>query len=498
MQKITLTICLLVLASYMIGCQNMASSQSVEHDVNIIPLPQEMALTKPLKQIPDLEKVQFVHDSSIEGEEAYVLEVTKRKITVRASSETGYFYGMQTLRQEVAAGAVYRGVIKDAPRYGWRGYMLDESRHFFGMEKVKQILDIMAYYKLNRFHWHLTDAPGWRIEIKAFPELTRAGAVGNFSDPDAPAAFYTQEQIREIVQYAAERHIEVIPEIDMPGHATASNRAYPAYSGGGTEKNPDFTFNPGKEETYAYLGQILTELAGLFPSHYIHIGGDEVSFGSEAWNADADVQALMTREGLNTLKEVEGYFIRRMADKVHQLGKVMMGWDDMMECGISSEQNALLWWRHDKPERLQAMIDGGFPVVLCPRRPLYLDFVQHESHQVGRRWNGFCPLEDVYAFPQKDDPHILGMQGNAWTEHIHTMDRLDFMTFPRLIAMSEAAWTQPDRKDYDDFCRRLEQAYLYLDQQHVFYFDTRNPQRHAEPAGPVMKERKPVKMDYKD
>ncbi len=468
-------------------CSLLLIGQVALGQTSVIPRPLSVELSSVLPHTPDLNKVKCVIDQRVKGNEAYELNITNDEVVVRASSQVGLFYGMQTLRQQIASGKVYAGIIKDSPRFAWRGFMLDESRHFFGMEKVKQLLDIMAYYKLNKFHWHLTDSPGWRIEIKAYPELTRAGAIGNHSNPEAPASYYTQEQIREIVSYAAVRHIEVIPEIDMPGHATASNRSYPVYSGGGSKSHPDFTFNPGKEDTYVYLGNILKEVSALFPSKYLHIGGDEVSFGSEGWKTNADVQLLMQREGLNDLKQVEAYFIHRMAKNVHELEKTLIGWDDMLDCNIPSANNIVMWWRHDKPQRLQQALDKGFNVILCPRRPLYFDFIQHNTHKVGRVWNGFCPLEDVYAFPTMQNAQVLGIQANVWTEVISTSERLDFMTFPRLIAVAESAWTMPEQKDYDDFCLRLEQAYQYLDNLHIFYFDHRSPARHAEPSGPQNK-----------
>ena len=230
--------------------------------------------------------------------EAYRLEISPKQITVRAADRAGIFYGLQTLLQMAETGGGRLSApcceISDAPRYGWRGYMLDESRHFFGKEKVKQLLDYMAVYKLNKFHWHLTDESGWRIEIKQYPKLATVGGKGNWSDPNCPdVRYYTQEEIKELVAYAAARHIEVIPEVDMPGHATAANMAYPELSGGGTPEHPDFTFNVGKEEVYTFLTNVLREVTTLFPSPYLHIGGDEVSFGIKAWETDPHVQALI-------------------------------------------------------------------------------------------------------------------------------------------------------------------------------------------------------------
>lgn len=435
-------------------------------------------------------------DKYKDAPESYTLEVSKSQATISASHHEGFLYGVQSLLQEMRSGTVLCGTIEDAPRFGWRGFLLDESRHFQGEKKVKQLLDILAYYKINRLHWHLTDSPGWRIEIKAYPKLTEIGAIGNHTNPEAPAAFYTQDQIRAIVAYAAKRGIEIVPEIDMPGHASAANRAYPEYKAIGTEQNPDFCFNPGREETYIYLTNILKEVVELFPSKYLHIGGDEVHFSSSAWVKDEWVLRLMQREGLKDVREVEIYFVKRMMDVVHSLGKVAMGWDDMFEAGLPSEGNAITWWRHDKKDKVGKMLAAGFPIVLCPRLPLYLDFVQHDRDKIGRRWPGdlFCPLEDVYAFPEskfnewkldeEDMKGILGMQGNAWGELIHEAKRLDYMLFPRMIAMAEAAWSKPSQKDYDSFQKRMENCYKYLDDQGIYYFDARNPEAHPEAEGP--------------
>ncbi len=244
--------------------------------------------------------------------------------------------------------------------------MLDESRHFFGEEKVKQLLDIMAFHKLNIFHWHLTDVPGWRIEIRKYPKLTAIGGTGNHNDPQAPAKYYTQEQIREIVKYAGERYIQIVPEIDMPGHAGASNRAYPEFSGGGSKAYPEFTFNPGKEETYSYLTDILKEVTELFPSPYIHLGGDEVNFGNQQWNTNKQVKALMKKNNLPDLKAVEQYFIRRMADTIKSLNKTAIGWDEIIDSKINPEDVIVMWWRHDKPGQLKSALENNYKVVLCP------------------------------------------------------------------------------------------------------------------------------------
>ena len=366
---------------------------------------------------------------------------------------------------------------------------------FCDISSLNGISADMAYYKLNRFHWHLTDAQGWRLEIRKYPLLTEVGGIGTHSDRNAPAQFYTQEQVRKIVEYAKERHIEIIPEIDMPGHATAAVRAYPQFNGGGSKDNPDFTFNVGKEGTRVFLSDILREVSELFPGRYIHIGGDEVAFGSEAWNTNADIQELIRCEGLDGLKGAEGYFMNSMADSVKMMGKEVFGWDDMLEYDLTPDKCRIMWWRHDKPEQLQKALDKGFDVVLCPRRPLYLDFIQHSTHKFGRTWAGFCPSEDIYAFPDslpsaagqlQGSKQVLGVQANVWTETMQCSKRLDFMMFPRICALAESAWTEPEHKNFRDFSRRMEYSYRLFDQAGIYYFDTRDPQRHPEPEGPQM------------
>lgn len=426
--------------------------------------------------------------------EGYSLLIQPNQITITSQSAAGVFYGVISLLQLTAQskdGAVACWQITDAPLYGWRGFMLDESRHFFGMAKVKQLLDQMAFYKLNRFHWHLTDEPGWRIEIKQYPALTLTGGKGNYSDSLAPAAFYTQEEIKEIVAYAAARFITVIPEIDMPGHATAANRAYPAYSGGGSAKHPEFTFNPGKEATYQYLTNILRETDALFPSQMIHIGGDEVSFGNEKWMANPEIQQLMANKGLADAKAVEFYFIRRMADSLARMKNKVLAWDEVTQANLVPGQTIVFWWRHDQPKQLTTSLQKGYSVVLCPRLPFYFDFVQDSAHVSGRKWGPrklYASLEKVYDFSVADYPiqpgqlpQVLGLQANLWTETVKTEQRLDFMTYPRLCALAEAAWTKPAQKNFSGFTKRMQDQLPLLKQQGIQYYDFLQPQQTPEP-----------------
>lgn len=435
--------------------------------------------------------LQLALDKTL-GEEAYQLVVKPKKVIVKGGSARGVFYGIQTLLQEFNAyGAQAKcGTVSDCPRFKWRGFMLDESRHFFGMAQVKQTLDMMAFYKLNKFHWHLTDSPGWRIEIKSYPNLTIEGAKGCHTDKKAPAQFYTQEQIREIVKYAADRHIDIIPEIDMPGHARAATRSYPELA----VEPGSFTYNPAKEEVYTFIEKVLKEVASLFPYEYIHIGGDEVSLGNKMWDTDEAIQGLIKRENLGDKKGAEAYFHKRIAPVIKSLGKKMTTWDDVLEIGAGHLGTTITWWRHDRLDHLTDALKDGYEMILCPRLPLYFDFVQDASHDAGRKWykNGeHNPISDVYAFPESlyakwdGDANlkkgIMGFQANLWTEVVKNQNRREFMTYPRLCALAEAAWTNADLKNFDSFSVRLEPAYKLFDRLGIFYCDYRNMKKQVEP-----------------
>jgi hexosaminidase len=424
----------------------------------------------------------------------YKISMSAGRVEISSATPAGLFNGLGTMLQLIPAeaGKPYLAVscwnIEDAPRYGWRGLLLDESRHFYGKSVVKFLLDQMAYYKLNRFHWHLTDAPGWRLEIRQYPKLTLVGGIGNFSNPFAPSTYYTQEDIKEIVRYAAERFIEVIPEIDMPGHATAANKAYPEYSGGGSEAYPDFTFNPGKETTYDYLTNILRETDVLFPSQMIHLGGDEVHFGNANWNTDPAVQQLMRRQRLPDLKAVEDYFNKRMADSLVKLNNKLLLWDEAAGSDLPADKTLIFWWRHDKPEQLKLALKKGFSVVLTPRLPFYFDFVQDAGDRVGRRWEGkFNTVADVYNFSPdslittSQSKQVLGVQAALWTEHIASTAKLQYLLFPRIAALAEVAWTQPENKNLSEFNERLLEKTGLFKKQGIYFYNPFAPQETPEP-----------------
>ncbi len=419
--------------------------------------------------------------------EGYQLSIRNKSITIEGTDTAGAFYGVQTLKQllmTTEGGQLPLLTIKDSPRFGWRGYMLDESRHFFGKKTVKQLLDFMALYKLNRFHWHLTDSDGWRIEIKKYPKLTTIGAIGDRSDKKAPAQFYTQEDIKEIVQYAKERHIVIIPEIDMPGHATAAAKAYPEISGGGNSRHPDFTFNPGSEKTYEFLTNVLNEVNELFPAEWIHYGGDEVHFANKQWAKIPEVQALMKKEKLKNLTDVERYFNRRMAKVISGYGKKTAAWDEVVNAGLNPQETVVFWWRHDRRNTLADAFKKKFEVVLCPRIPCYLDFVQDDSHKVGRRWGGFSSLDKLYAFPKGlkiAESQVKGVQGNLWTEKVKSKKRFDFMTYPRLQALAASGWESENVKDYARFQKDLKKHLPFMAEKEIYYFNPFNKSEHPEP-----------------
>jgi hexosaminidase len=278
----------------------------------------------------------------------------------------------------------------------------------------------------------------------------------------------------------------------MPGHATAAAKAYPEFSGGGSKKYPDFTFNPGKEGTYRFLTNILKEITTLFPSKFIHIGGDEVSYGNQQWTDLPEIQQLMKRENLKDLLGVEHYFLKRMADSIRKLGKTMIGWDEVVTAGLTTHPR-VMWWRHDQPKMLALALKNGYEVILCPRIPLYFDFVQIETHKSGRKWAGkFAPIESVYDFPADkftggisiSTPLVKGLQANLWTETMHTADRLEFMIFPRLSALAESAWTYQEAKDFPNFQKRMTNMVDIYQKSAVRYFDYANPGKATEIPGP--------------
>jgi hexosaminidase len=436
------------------------------------------------------------------AEEAYSIDIQRNKITCEASTNQGLFYAVQSLRQLIRVEnrqiKIPCMLIKDAPRFAWRGFMLDEARHFFGKEVVKQYLDFMSRLKMNRFHWHLSDEQAFRIETKQFPRLSTIGSTGSSSDRKAPAAFYTQSDIKEIIDYAAQRHIMVIPEIDMPGHATAITRSYPYLSGGGDGRWSGFTFHPAKESTYLFIDSLFSEISKLFPSPYIHIGADEVHFGNQSWYTDSIIQQFIRDNDLKNEIGLEHYFIKRVNNIIKVKGKQILAWDEITNVDLGNDIATLMWWRHDKPELLLQSIKKGNKVILTPRLPCYFDFVQDETHEIGRKNFYKVPaintLQKVYEFPDslfkdlnisESRRQILGLQASLWTEKIKDKKRLDFLTFPRLLAIAEAGWTRSESKSYQNFIERLKVFIKLLEKKKMYYFNIFDKSLSPEPWGPT-------------
>jgi hexosaminidase len=431
---------------------------------------------------------------------SYKLNINGSGVFIESESSEGIFYGIQSVLQLVNTDTktISPVEINDAPRYQWRGFMLDESRHFFGKKKVKQLLNLMARYKLNKFHWHLTDSHGWRLQIKKYPKLTTVGGVGNFTDSTAVARYYTQADISEIVAYAAKRFITVIPEIDMPGHAAASNKAYPQFSGGSVAGYPNFTFDPSKEETYTYLSTIIRETSGLFPAKMIHLGGDEVFLGIQAWLNKSDIKSMMTRKGFNTPTDLEHYFFRRMGDTVIKLGNKILCWDEAVDTDLPPNNTIVFWWRQNKPQQLKRALQKNYQVVLCPRLPMYFDFVQDSTHVSGRKWDSttvagyhlqgrYNTTQNVYNFPDKyleeqdlKSKNIIGIQANLWTETVGTEKRLDYLVFPRMAALAEAAWSTEANKNEATFNSKLKTEMEWYKKAGLYYYDPFNPAEYPE------------------
>ena len=420
------------------------------------------------------------------NDEGYTLDVTPQGVTVKAKTPQGLFYGMQTFMQllpaEIQSPAVVNGIawtascvtVKDEPRFEYRGIMLDPCRHFIPVENVKKHLDVLALFKINRMHSHLTDDQGWRIEIKKYPELTRVGSVRGETlighhhtsseyDKTPHGGYYTQKQIREIVKYAADRYITVIPEIELPGHAVAALTSYPwlGCKGEGYEVRRRWgiskeVFCPGKETTFEFLQNVFAEVLELFPSEFIHIGGDECP--KDSWKQCPLCQERIRTEGLKDEFELQSYTVRRMEKWLREHGRKIIGWDEILEGGVSPTATVMSW-RGSKGGIAAAK--AGNHVIMAPNVHCYLDYYQtktptKEPMAIG----GYVPMRKVYELDPYDQltpgerAYILGVQGNLWTEYIATFPHLKHMLLPRLAAIAEVGWSY-DRKDFDDFKHRM-------------------------------------------
>ncbi len=447
-------------------------------------------------------------DSTIENDEGYKLDIAYNTIELSGKTGRGVFYAIQSLRQLLPASTettAFQGeltipaaTIKDSPRYGYRGMHLDVSRHFYPVDFVKRYIDLIALHKMNTLHWHLTDDQGWRIEIKKYPKLTEIGArrngtlIGHYpgegNDQTPYGGFYTQEEVKDIVAYASKRHVRIIPEIEMPGHASAAIAAYPylscfpekntvdrsgmlsekskALQAEGTPKVvyeswgviPD-VFCAGKESTFALLEGVLEEVMPLFPSSYIHIGGDECP--KKNWENCSNCQKRIADNNLKDEHELQSYFIQRMEKFVNAKGKQIIGWDEILEGGLAPNATVMSW----------RGVKGGIEsakqkhdVIMTPNTFCYFDHYQSkDKDNEPMAICCFTSVEKVYSFdptPEEltadEQKHILGAQGNLWTEYISTSDYLEYMILPRMTALSEVVWTQKEQKSWDDFLNRLK------------------------------------------
>jgi hexosaminidase len=444
------------------------------------------------------------------GEEGYMLDASSKGVTITANRPAGLFYGIQTLAQllpkEIESKTVTSATwtipavrITDYPRFGWRGIMLDVSRNFFTKAEVKSYIDQLAKLKYNTFHWHLTDDNGWRIEIKSLPKLTQVGAwrvarAGHFGDRADPkpgeatpvGGFYTQDDIREVVAYAQARNVTIIPEIDVPGHSMAALAAYPELSctkapvtvnpgtafsewyGNGTFKmKVENTLDPSDENVYAFLDKVFTEVAALFPNPYIHVGGDECYKGY--WAQDSSCQALMKQLNIRHVEDLQGYFMGRVEKILTAKGKKLLGWDEILEGGISPGATVMSW------RGIKGGIEAahaGHNVVMTPSTFAYIDYNQGEA-TVDPPIYASLRMQKSYSFDPVpagvDAKYILGGQANLWTEQIPTFRYVEYMTYPRAWALSEVYWSPKEAKNWPNFVERVEAHFDRADVAQVNY-----------------------------
>ena len=520
---------MVLLAAFMSFAGAMAADDNRVADYNVIPLPQEVTLTQkgafvltgatPIVYPEGDEQLkndaQFLSDyiadvtalrltttsakvknaitlrlnKKVQGKEGYVLTVDKKGVVIEGATAAGVFYGVQTLRKSIPVDKSLTEVtlpavmLKDAPRFGYRGVMLDCARHYFPVKFVKQFIDLIAMHNMNVFHWHLTDDQGWRIEVKKYPDLAKIGSVrektvlGHNSDvfDDTPyGGYYTQEEAREIVKYAADRFITVIPEIDMPGHMIAALAAYPdmGCTGGPYKVSPIWGIMPdvlclGNEKTYQFCEDVLSEMMDIFPSEYIHLGGDETP--NVRWKECPKCKALMAKENL-TPGKLQGYFTNRIEKFVNSKGRRIIGWDEILD-GDINQSATIMSWRGTAPGARGAKM--GHDVIMSPSSHVYFDYYQ--TRQGESQWEeplligGNLPIERTYSLepvPEGADAetasHIIGVQGNLWTEYIAGPSLAEYQVLPRMGALSEVQWRPQGQKDFENYkMRQTKMLKLY-------------------------------------
>lgn len=448
-----------------------------------------------------LQSIKLVYDAALTAPEAYKLNISKSQLTIAAKDLAGVFHAIETIRQllpvSIEQGTISKRlvlpavIIEDQPAYAWRGMHLDVSRHFFSVAYLKKFIDRMALYKMNKLHLHLTDDQGWRIEIKKYPKLTEEGAWRTFNNQDSACmkrakdnpdfiidkehiiqrdgktlygGFYTQQEMKGVVAYATARHIDIIPEIDMPGHMMAAINSYPFLTCNGENSwGKLFTkpICPGNETTYEFAQNVFSEIMDIFPSKYIHIGGDEVD--RTDWAKSDSCKILMQREGIKDLPALQSYFINRMEKFFNSKGRKLIGWDEIIEGGISPTA-IIMYWRTWVPDAPVKAVKNGNTVIMTPGEPLYFDN-QPDQYSIDRVYH-FNPIPKVLN--AEEAKSIIGAQANIWTEMIPSERRADYMYMPRLTALAEMLWTNQSDK-YDSYLKRLVKQYSRMDAMQINY-----------------------------
>lgn len=480
-------------------------NQTVETQIQLIPEPFEMTQSDGMFKVSQAmlvgagsasNKVNFRVDPNATDipDEGYQLEIDEAGVRLTAKTETGLFYGKQTLLQLLTPNGLPYVKINDQPRFPYRGLHLDVSRHFFDKEEVKKLMNVMSYYKLNTLHLHLTDAGGWRLQIDKYPKLTQEGAFRTQSDwrewwdngkdrqylkegtEGAYGGYYTKDDIRDMLAYAAEKHITIIPEIEFPAHSDEVFVAYPELCcTGKSHTSGDFCI--GNPKTFEFMENVLTEVIELFPSEYIHIGGDEA--GKNTWKTCPKCQALMKKEKLANVDELQSYMIRKAEEFLNSKGRRLIGWDEILEGGLAPEATVMSWRGEAAGFKSARM---GHDVIMTPGSYMYFDFYQADPRHQPVAIGGYTPIRKVYNYnpiPQdsltaEEAKHFLGVQANTWTEYIPTPEHLEYMMFPRALAVAEIGWTPQEKRDWQDFKPRVNAHIPVLQQMGLNPFPLSN------------------------
>ena len=461
----------------------------------VIPVPAEIELAEGKYVFSGEPKVRNVLVKDIpEGPEAYVIKITPKGITVKAATEAGFFYAQQTLRQMTANGQINEiqcCEIKDYPRFVYRGLHVDVSRHFRTVDFLKKQIDAMSRFKMNRLHIHLTDAAGWRLQIDKYPRLTEFAAwrpqetwkewwAGDRryceeGTTGAYGGYYTKDDIRELLEYAASKHVELIPEIELPSHSEEVLAAYPEL-GCSQEPYKDSEFCVGNEASFQFLEDVLSEVIELFPSEYIHIGGDEA--GKQHWKTCEKCQQRMLEEGFESVDQLQSYMVRRIEKFVNSKGRRIVGWDEILDGGLAPNATVMSWRGTEGGIKAMSM---GHDVIMTPGRYCYLDHTQDAPFREPESIGGYLPLDTVYVYdpveasmPTDKLHHLKGLQANLWSEYVVSDEHAEYMYWPRAFALAETAWSQPKNKDLADFRSRALHALEVMRADGYAVFDLKN------------------------